>query len=142
MAASPRAAGVARAVLPVALAAVSMIVAVACGDDDTADVQLSPAGEAGKRLYETRGCAGCHDNGVGPSFDGLAGSEVTLDDGSTVVADDEYLRRSITDPDAQRVDGYSTKMPTTDLSDDEVDQLIAYIRDLSPAATAGSVTAP
>ena len=45
--------------------------------------------------------------GVGPKFVGLYGSQVTLDDGSTVVADDAYIRRSITDPDAQRVAGYT-----------------------------------
>lgn len=143
MAASPRAIHAVRSALPVAVAFLSMAVIAACGDDDGgADVSLSPAGEAGEQLFKDKGCAGCHNGEVAPSFEGLAGSEVTLDDGSTVVADDEYLIRSITDPVAQQVDGFSVKMPATELTDEEVGQLVAYIRDLSPSATAGSVTTP
>ena len=44
--------------------------------------------------------------GAGPALDGLAGSSVTLADGSTVTADDEYLERAITAADAQIVKGY------------------------------------
>ena len=65
----------------------------------------------GKQLYTSDGCAACHSlsgsAGAGPTFKGLAGSTVTLTDGSTVTADDAYLSRSITDPDAQIVKGYN-----------------------------------
>jgi len=66
----------------------------------------------GKALYTADGCSGCHSltgaAGAGPTFKGLAGSTVTLTDGSTVTADDAYLSRSITDPDAQIVKGYQS----------------------------------
>jgi mono/diheme cytochrome c family protein len=111
-----------------------VLVAAACGGSSRAE--LSPAGESGRRIANTSGCASCHGadgtGGVGPGFVGLYGSQVTLADGSTVVADDEYLRRSITDPEAELVEGYALKMPVTDLSADEIEDLLAYIRELGP----------
>jgi cytochrome c oxidase subunit 2 len=65
----------------------------------------------GKTLYTADGCSACHSltgaAGVGPTFKGLAGSQVSLTEGTTVTADDAYLERSITSPDAQIVKGYS-----------------------------------
>jgi cytochrome c oxidase subunit 2 len=55
---------------------------------------------------------------------------VALEDGSEVVADREYLRRSIIDPAADVVAGYSVAMPVMNLDDDEVDALVAYIEAL------------
>jgi mono/diheme cytochrome c family protein len=77
----------------------------------TATVPVTPAlVTRGKQLYTADSCAGCHSltgaAGAGPSFKGLAGSTVTLDNAQTVTADDAYLSRSITDPDAQIVSGY------------------------------------
>jgi len=111
-----------------------VLVAAACGGSSRAE--LSVEGESGRRIANTSGCASCHgadgSGGVGPKFIGLYGSQVTLTDGSTVVADDAYLRRSITDPEAELVAGYALKMPVTDLSDDEIEDLLAYIRELGP----------
>ena len=65
----------------------------------------------GKTLYTADGCSACHSlpgaAGVGPTFKGLAGSQVTLSDGSTVTASDAYLEQSISSPDAQIVKGYN-----------------------------------
>jgi mono/diheme cytochrome c family protein len=74
-------------------------------------VIVTPALAArGKALYTTDGCVGCHSlsnsAGAGPALNGLAGSTVTLADGSTVTADDAYLERAITDADAEIVKGY------------------------------------
>jgi mono/diheme cytochrome c family protein len=64
----------------------------------------------GKQLYAADACSGCHSltgaAGAGPSFKGLAGSSVALDSSKTVTADDAYLERSITEPDADIVKGY------------------------------------
>lgn len=43
---------------------------------------------------------------MGPTVKGLAGNRVQLSDGSTVTADDAYLAKAITDPDAEIVNGY------------------------------------
>jgi len=118
------------------IAALMTLGFTACGGDSSSStVVLSPEGELGRQVAQTNGCAGCHGaNGqgqVGPAFVGLYGSTVTFDDGTTAVADDAYLRESIVDPLAKRVEGFKLPMPQTNLSDDEIEQLIAYIRDVS-----------
>ena len=92
----------------------------------------------GEELWSSTGCAGCHSvdgsKGVGPTMQGLAGSTVTLDDGSTVTADDAYLARSITDPDAQVSEGYTSGVMSGAVASQkfetrpqDVDALVAYI---------------
>ena len=109
-----------------------LVLAVACGGSSRKE--LSPEAENGRRIANTSGCASCHgadgSGGVGPTFIGLYGSQVTLAGGSTVVADDEYLRRSITDPAAEQVEGYTLMMPVTNLSDDDIEAVLVYIREL------------
>jgi mono/diheme cytochrome c family protein len=106
------------------------------------DSALSEAGQRGRDISNSNGCAGCHggDGGVGPSWDGLYGSEVKLADGTTVTADEAYLTRAIVEPNAEIVEGYVLKMPSNDLTADEVADVVAYIRDLSPNST--TTTAP
>ena len=125
---------------PVIIAVV--VTLAACGaDGGTATVlDLSPAGEAGRQLAVTKGCGSCHgqngEGGVGPTFIGLLGRTVELDDAEPVVADEAYIIESITDPSAKRVDGYSLPMPQVDLSDDEIASIVAYITELdSPAGS-------
>jgi cytochrome c oxidase subunit 2 len=56
-------------------------------------------------------CAGCHSldgtPGAGPTWQGLYGREEQLTDGTTVTADDEYIRSSIIDPNHQIVAGFN-----------------------------------
>lgn len=109
-----------------------------CGSDDAGTPSLSPDADEGRRIVQSNGCAACHGSngggGVGPPFVGLYGGDVELADGTTVVADEEYLRRAIRDPGADVVAGYRMSMPTVDLSDEEVDSVIAFIRELSGEA--------
>jgi cytochrome c oxidase subunit 2 len=113
--------------------------AAACGSDAGSDAgpSLPPAAENGRRLAQSSGCAGCHgqdfEGGAGPALVGLAGSEVLLTDGTTVIADDAYLTTAISDPAAQLVDGYTLKMPANDLSDAEVADIVAFINTLAAA---------
>jgi cytochrome c1 len=126
------------------LASVSTVLLVglvaSCGGDDDATGQpaaLSAEAEAGRTLARDSGCAGCHGNdfagGLGPTWFGLAGSEVELEDGTTVTADDAYLTRAIAEPNAERVAGFALEMPANDLSEAEVAQIVAYIRALGEA---------
>lgn len=87
----------------------------------------------GEDLATDVGCLSCHaaeDTAVAPSFTGLWGSEVLLDDGRSVTVDEVYVRRSITDPQADVVSGYSNAMPRFPLDDDEVERLVEYVRSL------------
>ena len=96
---------------------------------------MSPA-KAGEMLYKTRGCAECHsvtgEARTGPTWKGLFGSHVPLQGGQTVVADENYIRESILDPQAQIVAGFQPVMPTFQgrLSDPEISAIIAYIKTL------------
>jgi cytochrome c oxidase subunit II len=89
--------------------------------------------EAGADLYRQYACSTCHDIGRGPSFVGLYGSSVKLNNGQTVMADDAYIRESILNPSAKIVAGYTPIMPTFQgqLSEEQILQLTAYIKSLA-----------
>ena len=102
----------------------------------TSDAALVAHGE---QLWTSTGCSGCHSldgsAGVGPTMQGLAGSTVTLDDGSTVTADGTYLARSITDPDAQVSEGFKAGIMSGAVAaqkfgtrQQDVDALVAFIQ--------------
>lgn len=107
----------------------------ACGDDSSA---LSEVAQRGKDTALANGCASCHgasgQGGVGPTWVDLAGSDVQLEDGTTVVADDAYLIRSIVEPDAEEVAGYTIAMPVNGVSDAEAADIVAYIKELTTDA--------
>ena len=90
--------------------------------------------ERGSLLFQQIGCAGCH-SGIqvpAPRLQGLYGKTVTLQDGSTVVADEAYIRESILYPAKKIVAGFGEIMPTYDkrLSEPQLLDLIAYIRSM------------
>ena len=123
-----------RLAVPLLAGAVSL---VACGgsDDDGGSADGgndagSEQSDAGAQLFKIKGCASCHGTGIAPDLDGVYGSEVTLEDGTTITADDAYLHRSIREPGAQRVAGYDVKMPIVNVNDEELAELVAYIRSL------------
>lgn len=95
--------------------------------------------ENGERLFTDLACVTCHKadtTGRGPVLAGVFGSQVRLLDGRTVVADENYLRESIMNPQAKVVLGYQPIMPTFQgtVSEENLMQLIAYIKTLKPAA--------
>lgn len=89
--------------------------------------------EVGERLYVQNACQACHSlDGsrlVGPSFQGLFGSERNFEDGTSATADEEYIRESIVSPGAKIVEGYNNAMVPYDyLSDSEIESLIEFIK--------------
>jgi cytochrome c2 len=93
----------------------------------------------GKQLFTSDTCSGCHSlsgaRGAGPALNGLAGTTVMLDNGQTVTADDAYLERSITDPDAQIAKGFQRGIMSGAVAGlhfadkpDDVRALVAYIK--------------
>ena len=89
--------------------------------------------ERGDKLFNDLACANCHHPdgaGRGPSLEGVAGKTVELEDGTKVVADDDYLRESILSPQAKVVKGYRPVMPTFQglVTEDQLLQLIEYIK--------------
>jgi cytochrome c oxidase subunit 2 len=97
--------------------------------------QLSATPEGhGQLLVTANGCAACHSTtgaaGVGPTWRGLFGHEVELEDGTTVIADDAYLFESIRDPRAKIVRGFTPTMPIYPFTDEEINDIVAYIKTL------------
>jgi cytochrome c oxidase subunit 2 len=93
------------------------------------------AEEAGKKLFEANRCDTCHKDAPearGAPLYGVAGSKVALNDGSTVIADDEYLRDSILHSTNKVVKGFEPIMPlyAGQLTEEQVLQLVAYIKTL------------
>jgi cytochrome c oxidase subunit 2 len=90
----------------------------------------------GERLFKSKACNTCHSiDGsrlTGPTFQGLFGRQESLADGSTVIADENYIRRSILEPQAQITAGYDPVMPTYSgiLRPQDIDALIEYIKTL------------
>ena len=88
----------------------------------------------GQALVAANGCAACHSingaAGLAPTWLNLSGSTVELEDGSTVTADDAFLTESIKDPKAKVVKGFQPTMPVYPFTDEEIANIIAYIKTL------------
>lgn len=106
-------------------------------EDPTAGDQPVSLAVLGGKLAAQNGCTACHSTStqklVGPGWQGLYGSQVSLADGSKVTADDSYLTRAILDPDSELVEGYTAGiMPTFAglLDEQQVSAIVAYLRTL------------
>lgn len=106
------------------------------GDWLDANGDKLPPVQSGEKLMAKLACNTCHSidgtPGTGPTWKALGGSQVELADGTKVVADDAFLRESITDPNAKLVKGFQPLMPSykAQLTPKQVDALVAYIQSL------------
>ena len=100
----------------------------------------------GQRLAESLGCLACHSvdgsKGVGPSWQGLYGETVNLADGTSIKADEGYIKDSILNPGARIVKGYAAVMPAFVPSDQELNALIAFIKSKANADADASKAEP
>lgn len=92
---------------------------------------------AGRSLFQKHACIQCHETGAGvlaPSLNGIYLKKILLSNDREVIADENYIRESIVNPGAKIVKGFSNTMPSFDgqLSEDELFQLIGYIKSLTP----------
>ena len=141
------------------IAGATIILAAACGgaapptntpapptpSATSAPAQTTPSGgngggdlvAQGQALVQSNGCLACHSTDgsvlVGPSWQGIYGHQMTLADGTTVTADDEYIRESIMDPNAKIVEGFLPNLMPQNfdtLPDSDIEAIIAYIKSL------------
>jgi cytochrome c oxidase subunit 2 len=96
--------------------------------------------DKGRKLFLKLQCVTCHTgeaNNRAPSLEEIKGTFATLQDGSKVKVDRQYLRESILYPDAKIVFGYQPIMPSfRGLVDEvEINQLIAFIESLGRGQT-------
>jgi cytochrome c oxidase subunit 2 len=111
---------------------------------DTTAVALSEAevpGAEGLAILRSQGCNACHSSDgsklVGPSYLGLYGRQVVvIENGQekTVTADDEYIRKSVYDPNGQLVKGYQKGLMQSYegmLKDEDIEKIIEYLKALN-----------
>ncbi len=104
-------------------------------DDNGLPIQMTEEALLGQKLYAAKGCVACHQSvssSIAPSLVGIYRTERRLASGSSVIADDAYLRESILWSTAKVSYGYAPSMPGYDdaFSEEEVSQMIAYIKSL------------
>ena len=132
---------------PILFALVMLVLAgVACSitaNLPAGDVKTEPAegaentsaAQAGEELFRQLECQGCHVAAAGqvaPSLDGVFGESVPLENGETVIADEDYIRESILSPQEKIVAGYEPIMPSYEgrLSEEELEALVEYVKSL------------
>jgi cytochrome c oxidase subunit II len=86
------------------------------------------------KLLEAKDCMTCHSidgsEGIGPTFKGMYGRKTKLTNGSTITADDVYLRESIVKPETKIVDGFDDVMPKPELTEKEINEIVEYLEKL------------
>jgi cytochrome c oxidase subunit 2 len=95
-----------------------------------------PNADRGELIAQQNGCQACHSvdgsSLVGPTWLGLFGSDVELDDGSVVTADEDFITESILEPNAKIVAGFpANAMPSYSLTDAEIADIIEFIKSIS-----------
>lgn len=103
----------------------------------SASAMASP-GATGKKIMQNIGCFACHTvDGtklVGPSFKGIWGEEQTVVTGKEtrkLTVDEEYIKRSIYDPNADVVEGFMKGLMVSyngQLSEDDIANIIEYLK--------------
>jgi cytochrome c oxidase subunit 2 len=99
----------------------------------------------GQAIFQQLGCPTCHQaetQGRGPSLIGVYGRSVQLEDGRSVIADENYIRESILAPSAKIVSGFKPIMPVFQglVNEEDLNALVAYVKSLNqPPSGAAAV---
>jgi len=106
-----------------------------------------PLAQTGEKAFAELGCISCHRSdtqGRGPLLAGIYGRPVALEDGRSVMVDENYIRESILDPGAKVVAGFKPVMPTFQgiISEEQLAALVAYVKSLTPSAGQATGAAP
>lgn len=99
--------------------------------------------DQGEKMFAQLGCTSCHRldmQGRCPNLTGVYGSQVQLQGGNVVTADENYLRESILNSQAKIVAGYQNIMPSYQgqINEQNLLRLIAYIKSIGQTGGSGS----
>jgi cytochrome c oxidase subunit 2 len=111
------------------------VLLAACGGSNKSNPDLQARGE---ELFANYICNTCHSldgsEMYGPTLKDIIGKEVTvIRDGEEhrVTVDRKYLKKSIQDPDFEKLKGFEARiMPKPQISKDEVKLLVEYLMTL------------
>lgn len=101
----------------------------------------------GQKVFQDLACNTCHRSdaqGRGPNLEGLFGKQVQLADGTNITVNEDYIRESIRNPRAKIHAGFQPIMPVFPdnlVSEEQLLQLIAYIRSIGPQQAGASTGA-
>jgi cytochrome c oxidase subunit 2 len=100
--------------------------------------------DKGEHLFKLMSCDNCHkqqSDERGPSLVGIYNNPRVQSNGERVTADEAYLREAILKPSARFTAGYGNTMPEYQgqLSEEDVLNLVAYLRSLNAADLTGAV---
>lgn len=113
--------------------------------DTTAVVSVAdtetPLSEQGWNILRRNGCNACHSSDgtklVGPSYLGIWGNSRTVTTGRDqreVIADEDYIKRSIFEPNADIVEGFNKGLMLSYegmVTEEEVELIIEYLKSLN-----------
>jgi len=113
-------------------------------DDPLKAYEDMPLAMRGEKVMSQNACTACHninteDVKIGPAFKNLFGKTRNFADGSSRIADADYIRQSIREPQSQIVSGFenSGAMPAFPLlKEQEITWIIEYIKSISANADA------
>lgn len=106
-------------------------------DEQLGNIPQDPV-SIGEKLAKNNGCFACHsidgNDGVGPTWQGLFGSEKTLVSGETLQVDETYLQEAIVSPNSQIVLGFPANVMASNygeiFSEEEINNMIEFIKSL------------
>ena len=103
---------------------------------DSSGVTFRSLAQRGRDIFVESGCSSCHsvsgDVRVGPPLNDLFGTVVSLEGGSTAVADRAYFRESLLFPAQKVVKSFRPLMPSYEgqFSDEQITAIVEYLVDL------------
>jgi cytochrome c2 len=108
---------------------------VGCNSQNNSKITTKESAQKGEALFASVGCTTCHslsgEARYGPALNKILNTDITVIRGGkehTVKVDREYIKRSIQDPDFEKlVDFKNKKMPKPTLNPDEIDQIADYL---------------
>lgn len=117
----------------------SKVIVMQGGDFEKWYASAEAAGlpEKGLKLLQEKGCLGCHSTDgtkkIGPTLKGLYGKKVVVFTNGKereIIADEEYLRKSILKPEADIVKGYAPIMPAIPVTDEDLQTIVEFLKTL------------
>lgn len=110
-----------------------------CNSPNNGKIKTVENANKGKELFNSVGCTMCHsvsgEARYGPSLNSIFNTEIHVirnGEEKVITIDREYIRRSIQNPDYERVNTFQNrKMPVPTLSSEEIEYITDYLISIS-----------